>query len=223
MLENLLESEGSYHNVSRSSGSHAQSHQGKQVLAPARVQPSRINRSNRLAGIMANIESDDDCRMAVPKTRRKKRQVVESDPEDSFCVPEDIECNPMAPMPVKKKRRQITNVETSLCTGSIPPVLPLQPTPPAQVPPHFQPSLNRRQASSFQLPPQVQSTSELRPQSQESRRQSHPTATSNLTNPSGIPDDDDPMQEEDYQDRITRGWFYFYLNFSFKIQIHYRK
>ena len=70
--------------------------QAKEVMAPARVQPSRINRSNRMADILANIEDDDDSRAAVP--RRRKRQIIESDPEDTFKVPDEIERNPMAPM-----------------------------------------------------------------------------------------------------------------------------
>jgi hypothetical protein len=185
----LVESESSSRNVSRPSGSHAKSHQDKQALVPVRVQPSRTNRSNRLAEIMANIEDDDESRTAMP--RRKKRHIVESDTEDASCVPEEIECNPMAPAS-KKQRRQLNGENPS---RSIPPLLPLQPTSPAQVPPDFQPNPKPRLASRSQFHPQLQSTSESQPQPQESQRQSYPTvATSNRTNPSGIPDEGHPMQ-----------------------------
>jgi len=262
-LENSLESK-----VNASRPSHAikitipssgvlQPRQVKQVQAPApsRVQPSRINRSNRLADIMANMEDDDDSRTTAPPSRRRKRQVIESDPEDAFNVPEEIECNPMAP--AMKRRRQLTNVENPPC--SIPPPLSLQPTSPAQVPPNFQPNPKPRPAPRSQIHPQQQSTSgspprprqpqesqpqslptatsnpstaprsqfrpqqpqESQPQSlptvtsnpstaprsqfrpqqpRESQPQSLPTAMSNPSNPSGIPDEDDPMQE-DYEGR----------------------
>ena len=151
---------------------------------PGRVQPSRINRGNRMADIMANIEEDDESRTAVP--RRKKRQVVESDPED---VPEKVNCNPMAPL--TKKRRQF-DVEKPAC--NIP--LPLQPNLPAQVPPGFRQNPRPRPVPRTQFHTQLpQSTSEsqpqpqLRRQPQGSRPQSLPAATSNLSN-------GEPMQED---------------------------
>lgn len=156
------------------------------MLAPARVQPSRLNRSNRMAEIMASIEDDDDSRTAVP--RRKKRQIVESEAEDMNDVPEEIEHNPMAPS--KKKRRQL-DVENPPC--SIPPLLPLQPTSPAQVPPNFRPNTK----------PHHTSRSQFRPQQSTYESQTQNTA-SNPTNQSGNLEEDDPMQE-DYQERIAQG------------------
>jgi hypothetical protein len=194
--------------VSRSSGSHAikktipptgvlQSCHVEQVLPLARrVQPSRVNRSNRMAEIMVNIEDNDDSRTAVPQARRKKRQIIESDSEDALDVPEEIGRNPMAP--VKKKRKQL-NVEDPPRT-SIPHLLPLQTTSPAQVPPKFRANPKPRHASRSQFHPQSQS--------QDPRGQSHCTTTYNPTNLSGIPDVDDPMQD-DHQEQIADGWFYF--------------
>lgn len=164
------------------------------MLVAARVQPSRTNKSTRMADIIANIEDDDDSRTAVP--RRRKRPIVESDLEDATIgVPEALELNPMAPPAAKKKKRNQVNVENPPYTRSIPP-LPLKPTSPAQIPPKFQPNLKPRDTSRSQLP-------STRPESQESRPRFHFTASAN---PSEIPDDRDiPMQ--DYQDRFTQGWF----------------
>ena len=190
------------HNVSRPSGSYGvlQPRQVEEELAapaPTRVQPSRINRSNRLANIMASIEDDDDGRTTLP--RRKKRRIIDSEEEeDMFNVPEEIESNQMAP--AKKKKRRQHNVENPQC--GIPPLLPLQPISPAQVPPNFPKPHNASRS------PQLQSTSESLPQPQESQRQSHRTAMSNPTHRSEIQYEDYPMQEG-YQDPITQGWFYF--------------
>jgi hypothetical protein len=223
ILENLLKSKGNVSCPSNctfkimipagSKGS--QSQQVKQVLVPARVQPSRPNRASRMADIMANIEEDDDSRAVV--SRRRKRQIVESDPEDVFSVPEEIECNPMAP-PVTKKRRQL-DVEKPPCTT---PLLPLQPTAPTQVPPNFQPKPKRCPVptSQFHLQPTSESRqTRFRPQPKESRPQDKTVATSKLSNPSEIPDEDDPMQEDHKNERKPRwgsndqdgylsGWFY---------------
>lgn len=168
---------------------------------PSRVQPSRINRSNRMADIMANIEDDDDSRTAVP--RRKKRSIIESDPDDMFTVPEEIESNAMAPAPVKKKRRQINVVNPK---HNIPPLLPLQLASPAQIPPNFQPNPGPKPHDALRS----QYPSESRAQPQESsKQQSHLAVTFNPINPSGIRvDEDDPM-DEGYEDRLMRGWFYF--------------
>lgn len=175
-LENSLKQVGSNRNVSQSFKATipppgvSQPRQGKEALAPARVQPSRINKSNRMADIMANLEDDDDSRSAVP--HRKKRQIIETDPEDNFSVPDEIEHNPMAP--AKKKRRQLKiTVENPPCV--IPSLLPLKPTSPAQVPPNFQ---GKRPKSHKETLPQ---------------HQSHPPAQ---YLPSGIPDEDDPMTTE---------------------------
>ena len=140
-------------------------------MAPARVQPSQNNRSNRMADILANIEDNDDSRTAAPQQR--KRQIVESDPEDTFKVPDEIEHNPMAPMaPAKKKRRQL-NVENPQPPCSIPSLLPLQTTSPAQIPPNFlgKPKSHREMQA----------------------QQSQPPAPSN---PSVFNDEDDHMQIE---------------------------
>lgn len=139
---------------------------------------------------MANIEDDDDSRTAVP--RRKKRQIIESDPEDMFTVPEEIGSNAMAPVPVKKKRRQLDIVNPQ---HNIPPPLPLQPASPAQIPPNFRPNSNPRPKP--------------RPQPQElSKRQSHLAVTSNPIHLSRVQvDEDDPM-DEDFQEQLVQGRFY---------------
>ena len=126
--------------------------QSKEVMAPARVQPSRINRSNRMADILANIEDDDDSRTAVP--RRRKRQIVESDPEDTIEVPDEIELNPMAPIaPKKKKRRQL--IENPQPPHGIPSLLSLHTTSPAQIPPNFRekPKSHRETQAQQSQPP----------------------------------------------------------------------
>lgn len=157
--ENLPKEGSSNRNVSRASKVTntptvaPKPRQAKEVMAPARVQPSRINRSNRMADILANIEDDDDSRAAVP--RRRKRQIIESDPEDTFKVPDEIERNPMAPMaPVKKKSRRL-NVENPQPPRGIPSLLPLQTTSPAQVPPNFRgkPKTHRETQAQQPQPP----------------------------------------------------------------------
>ena len=219
ILENLAESKGSYHNVSRPSHGKItippfdvlQSRQVQQALAPApsRVQPSRTNRGTRMADIMASIEGDDDSRIIVP--RRKKRPMVESDPEDVFDVPEEIKSNPMAPATKRHKRREDEPPR------GIPPLLPLRPTPPTQVPPNFQPKPKPkpRPVSKFRFHPRQPE------EFQDSQPQSLPAATFNLFNPSGIPDEDIPMQghlasekeggfsqrDGNYKDRTPYGWF----------------
>jgi hypothetical protein len=214
-------------NIERNDGSEvSQPRQVKQVLVPARVQPSRTNRGGRMADIMANIEEDDDSRAVVP--RRKKRQIVKSDPEDAFDVPKEIECNPMAP--VTKKRRQL-DVEKPPCT--LPPLLPLQPTAPTQVPPSSQPNPKRCPVPTSQL--HLQSASECRqpqfhPQPKKSQPQDKTVATSKPLNLSRIPDEDDPMQDDDKnergstndQDGSLSGWSLLFINFSTQTQIHYR-
>lgn len=235
ILENLHESKGSYHNFSRPSHGKItippfdvlQSRQVQQVLAPApsRVQPSRTNRGTRMADIMASIEGDDDSRIIVP--RRKKRPMVESDPEDMFDAPEEIKCNPMAPATKRRKQREVEPPR------SIPPLLPLQPTTPTQVPPNYQskPKPKPRPVSKFRFHPRQPE------ESQDSQPQSLPAATFNPFNPSGIPDEDDPMQghlagekeegfsqrDGNYKDRTPYGWFLLFMNFSTQTQIHYRQ
>jgi hypothetical protein len=102
----------------------------KQALAPvaipSRVQPGHANKAGRMTAILASIEEDDDSTTAVP--RRRKRPTIESDPEDMFDVPKDVEQNPMAP--VKKKRKQQAEHPPN-----IPPALSLQLPPLNQVPP----------------------------------------------------------------------------------------
>lgn len=149
-----------------------------------------------MADIMANIEDDDDSRTAVP--RRKKRPIVESDPEDMADVPEEVVRNPMAP--VKKKRRP-RNDEEPQC--SVPTPIPLQPTSPAQVPPiivfrHQKTKPHHTSRSQFR--PQLQSTLEPQSWPQKSPNQAHPT-----NNQFGTAVEDDPMQDENYHDRITQG------------------
>ena len=118
--------------------------------------------------------------------------------------------------PATKKRKQ-SDVEKLLC--SIPPLLPLQPTAPTQVPPNVQPT-KPRPVPRFQFHPAPQSTSESRPQSL--------LTTSNPSNLSGIPDEDDPMQEGhlgsdkeegfsqwggDYKDQSSSGGFFTFHEF----------
>jgi hypothetical protein len=85
----------------------------KQALAPvaipSRVQPGHANKAGRMTAILASIEEDNDSTTAVP--RRRKRPTIESDPEDMFYVPKDVEQNPMAP--VKKKCKQQAELRTS--------------------------------------------------------------------------------------------------------------
>jgi hypothetical protein len=144
-----------------------------------------------------NIEEDDDSRAIVP--RQKKRQIVKSDPEDAFDVPKEIECNPMAP--VTKKHRQL-DVKKPPCT--LPPLLPLQPTAPTQVPPSSQPNPKRCPVPTSQL--HLQSASECRqpqfhPQPKKFQPQDKTVATSKPLNLSRIPDEDDPMQDDDKNER----------------------
>jgi hypothetical protein len=183
----------------------SQTLQAKQMPA-ARVQPVRAHRSNRLADIMANIEDDDESRTAVP--RRKKRPIIESDPDDAFNVPEEIENNPMAP--AAKKRKQV----------NVPPRLPLQPTSPAQVPPKFQTKSKGRPIPRSQFLPQPQSTMELPPQPQESQPQYLPTA--NMSGPYGqkVRDEDDPMLDDYENCRLV---FFLFKKFTTQTQIHYRQ
>jgi hypothetical protein len=172
-----------------------------------------------MADIMASIEEDDDSRAFVP--RRKKRQIIDSDPEDAFNVPEEITCNPMAPA-AKKPRR--LDVEKSPC--SVPPLLPLQPTAPTQVPPNFRP--NPVPKARFHL----QSTSESRPQPQFRPQQQESRPQSATSKPSRIPDEDDPMQEDHENEEKSpqrgrdhegpSGWFLLFSNFSTQTQLHYR-
>ena len=165
-----------------------------------------------MAGIMANIAEDDDSRAVV--SQQRKRQILESDPENFSGVPKEIKCNPMA-LAMKKCKK--SDIEKLLC--SIPPLLPLQPTAPTQVPPNVQPT-KPRPVPRFRDHPAPQSTSESQPQSL--------LATSNPSNPSGIPDEDDPMQEghheseneegfsqqgSDYKDQNSSGGFFTFHEF----------
>lgn len=102
-------------------------------VAPARVQPSRVNKANRMAEIMASIESDDDS--AIPRPRLRKRRVIESDAEDMFNVPKDIERNPMAPVAKKRKRLHENPPHGSTTSTTHPPLLSLQPVLPVRIPP----------------------------------------------------------------------------------------
>ena len=150
-----------------------------------------------MANIMVNIEEDNDSRAIV--SQWKKWQIVESEPEDLFSVPKEIECNPMAP--VTKKHRQL-DVEKPPCT--IPPLLPLQLTAPTQVPPNFQPNPKHCPVPTSQCHPKSMSESQqpqfcLQPK--KSRPQDKIVATSKLSNPPGIPDEDDPMQEDHKNER----------------------
>jgi hypothetical protein len=78
----------------------------KQALAPVAipscVQPDHANKVGRMTTILASIEEDDDSMIAVPS--RQKCAIFESDPEDMFDVPKDVEQDPMAL--VKKKCKQ---------------------------------------------------------------------------------------------------------------------
>jgi hypothetical protein len=121
----------------------------KQPLGPARVQPSRINKGNRMADIMANLEEDDDWTNIAP---RRKRRVVESDTEDMFNIPNKVEPNPMAP--AKKKRCK--NLEAGNPVHPTPPILPLQPPLPAQDPPTLRSNPKSPSAVSFAYPSQHQ-------------------------------------------------------------------
>ncbi len=163
-----------------------------------------------MADIMANISKDDES--AIPARRRRKRQLVESDPEDMFNVPHGIKRNPMAPPPKKSKP-----LEENL-TRSIPSVLPLQPALPAQVPPKFAqntqawplsespPMLNPRSTSESQPPPQRPSLLGAKSASQhECRSQMQPP---NPSKPE-IPDEDGSIREDnpgDSEDEEDRGF-----------------
>jgi hypothetical protein len=204
----------------------SESRQAKQVLAPTRVQPSRANRGNRMAGIIADIEEDDDSRTIMP--RQKKRPIVESDPEDGFDVPKEIECNPMAP--ATKKRRPL-DVENP--PRSIPPLLSLQPTTPTQFSPSLQLKPKPRPVSKFRFHLLPYSTSESQPQPQfhlQPQNQSFPAATSNPSIPSNPSNENDSIQEEDrpvsendeessergrYEDRNLSGLFLLFQEFLY--------
>ena len=95
-----------------------------------------------MAEVLASIEEDDDGTTRVPG-RRKRR--VEDDPEQFSTVPEGVECNPMAPT----KKRKKDQVQTSRA----PPLLPLQPAHPAQIPPRPDPQPQLRLNTSTQSVP----------------------------------------------------------------------
>jgi hypothetical protein len=128
----------------------------KQALAPvaipSRVQPGRANKAGRMTDILASIEEDDDSTTAVP--RRRKQPTIESDPEDMFDVPKDVEQNPMAP--VKKKRKQQAEHPPN-----IPPALSLQLPPPNQVPPKLPSNSNSLSAQTPSQPQSMPSRTQL--------------------------------------------------------------
>jgi hypothetical protein len=87
--------------------------------------------------ILAGIDDDDDATTAVPGQRKRR---MEDDPEQLSTVPEGVENNPMAPT----KRRKKDQIQA-------PPLLPLKPVHPAQIPPRHVPQ--PRSNTSTQLVP----------------------------------------------------------------------
>jgi hypothetical protein len=122
------------------------------VAIPSRVQPGRANKAGRMTTILASIEEDDDSMTAVPS--RRKRPIIESDPEDMFDVPEDVEQNPMAP--VKKKRKQQAEHPSN-----IPPALSLQLPPPNQLPPKLPSKSNSFSTQTLSRPQSMPSQTRL--------------------------------------------------------------
>ena len=157
------------------------------LQAPGRVQPSRANKGNRMAGIMASIEEDDDSTTVVPW--RRKRQVVESDPEDMFDVPKDIERNATAPLMKKKCKKVDQDPPRSIIPQPPPSLLPVQPPLPMWVPPGSLPTQKPTQKPKPHPPiPSPQST--LQPTS----------LPQSIDKP--MQDGGDPMQEDE-DERFT--------------------
>jgi len=72
-------------------------------VQPSRVQPGRVKKGNNMASLLQRIESDDDAANNLGR-KRKRRPVVDEQPEDMATVPNDSLNNPMAPLPSKKRK-----------------------------------------------------------------------------------------------------------------------
>jgi hypothetical protein len=117
-----------------------------------------------MADIIASIQEDDDSTTAVP--HRRKRPMIESEPEDLFDVPSTIQHNPMAP--ATKKRRQLE--DDAKLSRSNSRSLPLQPLSPNRVPP--MPLRHKRQVPRHHVIPQSQLQSPPRHSQIQSQSQS---------------------------------------------------
>ena len=106
----------------------------------SRVQPSRPNKASKMAKVLSSIEEDDDGTTEVPR-RRKRR--IEDEPEHLSNIPEDVERNPMALV----KRRKKNQIQPS----QAPPLLPLKPAHPVQIPPRPDSQSRPQSGTSTQL------------------------------------------------------------------------